>query len=295
MTWTNSIEDLLFGVIISVTYWTPAITCRTPSCIYFYRRDSRLSFSLMQVLKNISDDHPLQIALRTYSLCLSLRLGPALLRLILALAAQRKNLSARASAFWRVLSKELRPTGFAWAITAAVGGGAALQRLWDVLRRRHLWAHYINSKSSPWQRAFLANAATSTLAVALLRRKRHGRVSPTLDLTLLFFFRALDAFIQALLHQRAREVARRVHASPDNGVAPQLPDASSLDRWHEDLARDWQKRAATHLDALFFWASSARFVTVHLIVFVALRLFSSKGSCGASSTSLKGMLFPPYS
>ena len=213
--------------------------------------------TLAAVLENIYHDpeHPVQIALRTYSLSLSFSLGPALLSLIFALTVHSKNFRVRATVFWHALSSELRPTGFASAITTAVGGAAALQRLWDLLERRYTRVHYVNSKLASYQRAFLANVATSTLAVTLLRWRRYRRLGTTLDLSLLLLVRAFDASVQAFLLQKAREA----HALPCDGT-------SSPDKRREDLAKEWQKKAATHLDALVFWASSARFVTVHLNV-----------------------------
>ena len=247
--------------------------------------------TLATVIETIADvpDHPVQIALRTYSLCLSLSLGPVLLPVIFAPAVHPKSLRARARVFWCALSRELRPTGFASAITAAVGGGVALQRLWDFLERRYThppaWVHYISSKLTLCQRAFLANVITSTLAVTLLRwrrRRRLGTASPTWDLSLLFLVRALDASVQAFLLRRARvSAARQVQALSRNGVAsrpsgpPSTPsDTKLLDMQCEDLAKEWQKKAATHLDALVFWACSARFVTVHFTVSAIFESFT---------------------
>ena len=223
--------------------------------------------TLDAVIKNISDDpgHPLQIALRTYSLCLSLALSPAFLPAILALAVRPKSFTARARVFYRALSRELRPTGFASAITAAVGGGAALQRLWHVLERRHVlywpWVRYITSKLSRWQKTFLANVISSTIAVILLRWTRYRRlapVSPTLDLSLLFLVRALDASVQAFLLQKAREIAAR---RPSRNAT--LHDTRLLDKRSEDLAKEWHNKVAMYIDGFVFWASSARFVTAH--------------------------------
>lgn len=227
-------------------------------------------------MENIPDEpsHPLQIALRTYSLCLSLALSPVLLSTILASAVRPKNLATYARTFARALLRELRPTGFASAITAAAGGGAALQRLWNVLERQPVlgwsWIHYINSKSSLCQRTFLANVISSTFAVTLLRWKRYrrlGTVSPTLDLTLLFLVRALDALVQRFLIRKARRVVEReVQASSRDDVALRASDTRLLDKQPEDLAnlKEWKNRVSMHLDALIFWAGSARFVNIPL-------------------------------
>ncbi|KAF8560354.1 hypothetical protein OG21DRAFT_1502658 [Imleria badia] len=227
------------------------------------------------VIEDISDDpgHPLQIALRTYSLCLSLSLSPVLLSAVFALAVRPKSFPTRARAFCCAVSRELRPTGFASAITAAVGGGAALQRLWDFLERRHTlhwpWIRHIISKLSHWQRTFLANTISSTIAVILLRRtrcRRLGAVSPTLDLSLLFLVRAFDASAQSFLLRKAREIAaRQVLAPSRNDVALRSsrvpsapPDTRLLDKQSEDLAKEWYNKVSMYLDALVFWASSAR-------------------------------------
>lgn len=248
----------------------------TPSSISesLPRPSPPFKLSLAAVLRNITDDrdHPLQIALRTYSLCLSLSLGPVLLPAIFALAIHPNSFTARVSVIWLVLSRELRPTGFASAITIAVGGGAALQRFWNFLVCRHThrqaWVHHINSKLSLCQRAFLANVISSTLAVILLRRirfRRMGGVSPTLDLNLLLLVRALDASVQALLLQKGREIAVQQAPRPST-VSFTPPDTRMIDKQTKDLAKEWQDKAAIHLDAFVFWASSARFVTMHTTV-----------------------------
>lgn len=225
--------------------------------------------TLAAVLKNIYNDpeHPVQIALRTYSLCLSISLGPALLPLIYALIVRPNSFRARVRTFWHALAAELRPTGLAPAITIAVGGGAALQRLWDWSKRRYTPIH---SKLSPRQSAFLANMATSTLAVTLLRWRRHkrpGMPSPSLDLSLLFLARAFDASMQAIFLRTARERTARDARSPS--CDGETSD-TSLSHKQQDLARKWQRTATGHLDALIFWASCARFVTVHPLVSMGL-------------------------
>ncbi|KAF8846379.1 hypothetical protein BDN67DRAFT_940190 [Paxillus ammoniavirescens] len=254
-------------------------------------------------IKDISDDpsHPVQISMRTYILTISLSLGPTLLPV--ALALRSPSLKGRIKVFWRVLERELGPTGFASAMTVAVGGGAALQRLWDILCSRD--GHHrsedtqaesapspppvgdrsqsfnldlvygIYSKLSQYQRAFLANVLTSTLAIILLqrrRRRRIGPVSPMMNLSLLFLVRALDASVQSLLFRKAREVvARRARLLPHllisgpSGDPVPFPDTISLNKQPGVLAQDWQRKVATRLDALIFWASSARFVRVHWV------------------------------
>ena len=73
-------------------------------------------------------NHPLQIALRTYALALSSSLGPALLPFVIAVFGGGSRSKGRTKSLQSVLRKELGPNGFAFAITIAVGGGAALWR-----------------------------------------------------------------------------------------------------------------------------------------------------------------------
>ncbi|KAI0639410.1 hypothetical protein C8Q77DRAFT_1152392 [Trametes polyzona] len=208
-------------------------------------------------LHTLPDDHPLQIALRTYSLALSLALGPALLPLV----TSRK---ARAQGFGRVLQivrRELGLTAFASAITVGVAGGAAIRHLWetwaenegtscesagecqDALGKVRAW---LASLKDP-HKTFLSNVISSTLAVALLHsRRKHarsagvGRPSPTLDLSLLFLVRALDSLVQLALFK------------PSEASQRDLPDAV------KQKERATRNKWSTRLDALVFWACSAR-------------------------------------
>ncbi|KIJ68456.1 hypothetical protein HYDPIDRAFT_173171 [Hydnomerulius pinastri MD-312] len=237
------------------------------------------------ITENVSDDpsHPVQIALRTYTLSLSLSLGPTLIPLLLALINRPQSLKARLRVLKRVLKRELGPTGFASAITVAIAGGAGLQRLWEILECRE-GSPQLEDKLSPppardwtqrlkltqYQKAFLANVVTSTLAIILLQwrgRRRAGRISPTTDLSLLFLVRALDASVQSLLYQKGQQVPNgKASTIPPHlmiygpsGEPISLPNSiSSLNETSEDLAKEWQKKIATRLDALVFWACSAR-------------------------------------
>ncbi|KAG9314358.1 hypothetical protein JVU11DRAFT_5151 [Chiua virens] len=143
-------------------------------------------------------------------------------------------------------------------MTTAIGGGVALQRLWDV-ESRNTPHPAGQTGSSQYRRAFLANAITSTLAVALLRWKkprRFGNASPTLDFSLLLLVRALDALVQASLLRKARDIAvGQVQALSHDGRASSSsasPDTRILDRQCEDLAKEWKRKITTRLDALVF-------------------------------------------
>ncbi|KAI0778193.1 hypothetical protein BD413DRAFT_101826 [Trametes elegans] len=205
-------------------------------------------------LHALPDDHPLQIALRTYSLALSLALGPALLPFV----TSRK---ARAQGLGRVLlviRRELGITAFASAITVGVAGGAAIRHFWDgwaaetsrvggkprgVLGELKAWLASLKES----HRTFLANVISSTLAVTLLHSRRThaklagaGRPSPTLDLSLLFLVRAMDSLVQLAFFK------------PSEGSERSLSESIKLER--NATRRKW----STRLDALVFWACSAR-------------------------------------
>ncbi|KAI0801256.1 hypothetical protein C8Q74DRAFT_1192230 [Fomes fomentarius] len=214
---------------------------------------------LADFLHSLPDDHPLQIALRTYTLALSLALGPALLPF---LTSRR----ARAQGFKRVLyilKRELSVNAFASAITVGVAGGSAIRHLWD------RWEGSTEANSSgdtacrrgdtlgnvrTWlasfkddQKTVLSNVISSTLAIALLHsRRRHatsagvGRPSPTLDLSLLLLVRAIDSLVQLALFKPSKTRERY------------LPAAVKEQR--KAIHQNW----STRLDALVFWACSAR-------------------------------------
>ena len=213
------------------------------------------SHHVADFLHALPDDHPLQIALRTYSLALALALGPALLPFVTSRRARSKGIARVLS----ILKRELSPNAFASAITVGVAGGAAVRRAWAVweeedphgedggpkrpLESVRAWAGSLKD----WQKSFLSNVLSSTLAIALLHsRKQHstsagiGRPSPTLDLSLLFIVRAMDAAVQMALFKPPETIVR--------GFTP------SEQEEQEAVSRKW----TTRLDALVFWACSAR-------------------------------------
>jgi hypothetical protein len=158
-------------------------------------------------------NHPVQIALRTYAVSLSLSLGPSLLPFIIALFRRGKQTKGRARSLEHVLKRELGPNGFAFAITVAVGGGAALQRLWEILEESgqdsddddslseqfyfsaaHPGSNALERKvvyrmirifrrwnASAPRKAFACNLISSTIAVILLQRNggRNRSSTPT--------------------------------------------------------------------------------------------------------------------
>jgi len=205
---------------------------------------------------SLPNDHPLHIAIRTYPLALALSLGPTLLSSATSPRTRSKDLSS-------ILRRELSVTAFPFAITVALGGGSTLRRLWNRLDQRKSksvrGSHPDDVPSfmvrlKPWQKSFVCNVLASLVAITLLQHRRRsvhmreahipltipisqgpkperGRVSATLDLTLLVLVRASDALVQGLVFNRAGDEKRQ--------------------------ERKRRLAITTKLDALAFWASSA--------------------------------------
>lgn len=130
-----------------------------------------------------------------------------------------------------------------------------LNRIPRSRRRGHLWVSSVKDEHKTW----IANILSSSLAIALLQRKRpsgtpsslpltvpiasSGRASPTLDLTLLFLVRALDAIVHSTFFK---------HSKAGRNVVP----SSTF-----DLSEHLRLRALiSRLDALAFWGACARSV-----------------------------------
>lgn len=219
-------------------------------------RGFRFVIPQMDWISSLPNDHPLHVAIRTCPLALSLSLGPTLLSFTYS---QR----ARSDGLIPILRRELSATAFPFAITVALAGGSALRTLWQRLDQREIEITYRNepdvvprhqARLKPWQKTFICNALASLAAISLLQRRRRslqtrnsyipmtipisqahkdgrGRMSATLDLTLLVLVRALDALVQGLVFRRT-----------------------------SDEKKQKRKRLlaiASKLDALAFWASSA--------------------------------------
>ena len=212
---------------------------------------------------SLPNDHPLHIAIRTYPLALSLSLGPTLLSFASSPRTRSKDFNS-------ILRREFSVTAFPFAITVALGGSSALRRLWDRLDQRKSesvrggdpdgvpsFKSLVRLKS--WQKSFVCNLLASLVAITLLhprRRPTHmrkqvhipltvpisqgtpqtetergGRMSATLDLTLLVLVRAFDALVQGLVFKRTGDEKKQ--------------------------ERKRRLAIVTKLDALAFWASSA--------------------------------------
>ncbi|KAH9065752.1 hypothetical protein EDB87DRAFT_1554995 [Lactarius vividus] len=211
--------------------------------------------NVKDLILSLPNDHPLQIAIRTYPLALSLSLGPSLLSF---LVSSKTRTTGLASGLKSILLRELGITSFPFAITVAIGGGSGLQFLWKHLERK--WAKATRgdgesgflARLEPWQKTFVCNMLASLTAITLLQARRRpvqtrkvdtpvptawtreterGHFSATLDLTLLVLVRAFDALTQRIIFKRAGNEKKQ--------------------------SRKRRLSITTKLDAVAFWASSA--------------------------------------
>lgn len=272
------------------------------------RTSSALSMTAVEdYLLSLPDSHPLQVAIRTYTLALSLSLGPALLSFISSKKIRLSDSKTVLHTLKKILRREFGLTGFPFAITVAVAGGAVLQALWrrfeefdlDSLpspgspssisqasgstsasgrsesRNKTFFARLTRLKSylsslPPIHKAFLLNALPCLLSILLMQSrhrsshtrkasipwtvpispptKSEGRTSATLDLTLMFLVRAVDAVVQRVVFRRSGG------------------DEESSPREGEERKR-WRQRVTMRIDAMLFWASSARsvYVATHIL------------------------------
>jgi hypothetical protein len=273
--------------------------------------------------KNFWPDDPshlVKVALRTYSLSLSLSLGPALLPVALTLVNRLSSLKTRLGSFKRVLRREAGLTGFPFAITVAVCGGIALKHFLEAVGVHHfdkqddpdvrrqpvvastsqqrttvlsLAAQACSgmSNSTPSQKAFLSNILSSIIALYLLQRARPSKAGShrpfaTFGLTLLFFCRATDAIMQHFLSvESARKVNIFVNRTKTGPSADLLLPAES-----DGIIKKWHQSTAAWLDAVLFWACSARCVICSMLdIYTYIKtLRATPESCGVSSTSRIG-------
>jgi hypothetical protein len=219
----------------------------------------------MDWISSLPNDHPLHVAIRTYPLALSLSLGPTLLPFT-------SSHRARSDGLISILRRELSATAFPFAITVALAGGSALRTLWQRLDQRNFETAYrsepdavprLQARLKPWQKTFICNALASLAAISLLQRRRRsmytrstyismtipisqvqkterGRMSVTLDLTLLVLVRAFDALVQGLVFRRTGDEKKQ--------------------------ERKRRLAITSKLDALAFWASSAGSASLTFLV-----------------------------
>ncbi|PPQ80833.1 hypothetical protein CVT25_001958 [Psilocybe cyanescens] len=163
--------------------------------------------SWLDRIPSLSDDpaHPAQIALRTYTLALSLSLGPSLVPFIVQGVSPKKAVNI--AALKRVLRRELGYDGLAFAFTLCVAGGAGLKQSIQHLSQKELQHKkpgrktenasdrssgftdvpainfFIRLKSwvlalSPGQRSFLSYVLSSSVGILLIQagRERSSRL-----------------------------------------------------------------------------------------------------------------------
>jgi hypothetical protein len=155
---------------------------------------------------------------------------------------------------------------------ASLGTGGCLGSTFKNAKSR-LWCYW--TSFSDVQQAFLTNAVASTMAIALLQWKsapgrrpdipltlhipiddvpRRKGISPTLNLTLILFVRALDLIIHGGLQdkmlQKLNGKGREVAPGPT-----EVEEGTSRDSVH---AKDWINKWTSTLDSLVFCISSAR-------------------------------------
>ncbi|KAF8898735.1 hypothetical protein BD779DRAFT_1431020 [Infundibulicybe gibba] len=242
--------------------------------------------------------HPIQIALRTYALSLSLSLGPALIPFVSSFATTKLRPQTRLSQLARILRRELGWDGFAFAITLSIGGGAAIRRFWESLKEAPSDPSIRNPSampptSTPWTRlksalhlldltptqiSLLSHVFSSSMGIFLLQAGRQRllrlrqnsstnvtlpftppvgrdqRTSPTLDLTLLLFVRAMDAAVQMLVSRKCKP------SDVPNRDATHGMDAADKNLLGERIHDTRRKRqyVTSKIDAFIFWVCSAR-------------------------------------
>jgi hypothetical protein len=186
-------------------------------------KPSKNRISWLDKLPSVSQDpvHPAQIALRTYALTLSLSLGPPLARLAISSAFSPcpSRSSSRLKTLSKILQRELRPDGFAFALTLAAGGGATIRRLWDVLDRQ-------GTDAPPGT----GPPAAPSLQNTFIRQLRRWSTSLSLsDYQRTFISNLLSSSLGFLLLQSGRLRSRRLRASRGaiSGPSPHSQDTTS--------------------------------------------------------------------
>ncbi|KAG1864205.1 hypothetical protein DFJ58DRAFT_205263 [Suillus subalutaceus] len=240
--------------------------------------------------------HPVKVALRTYFLSLSLSLGPVLLPVALTLVNRSSSLETRLGSFRRVLRREVGLTGFPFAITVAVCGGITLKHFWEAIGVHHVTVDkqddpevrrqpvvastsqrrptvlsltaqacsgMSNSTPSGSQKAFLSNILSSTIALFLLQRARQSKAGShrpftTFGFTLLFFCRATDAIMQHFLSVESTRKANLSNISANRSNSNKPSADVPMPAEGDGKAKKWHQSTAAWLDAVVFWACSAR-------------------------------------
>jgi len=254
---------------------------------------------------NNSEPHnPFQIALRTYLLSLSFSLGPSVLPLLISQTSAYRDRQALPPAVFlrslgRILKRELAIDGFAFSLTLAVAGGALLKKYWTVWKDLlddlcnvvdGLDPHPVVEDSrgdniggnttsqfaniTPEKETFLSYIVSSSIGVWLLQAEtgKKRAMHPTLDLTLLLLVRTVDSLVQGFIIQKLScfyPFSVKPVESIDKGKEkvtrhdePQVEDDS------RSREKEIKQLLASRLDAVVFWACSARYHPSNLFIFL---------------------------
>jgi hypothetical protein len=173
-------------------------------------------------IPSLSDDpkHPVQIALRTYALALSLSLGPALVPFVTALLTGTKSVHANYPALQRLLKRELGYNGFAFAFTVSVGGGAALHQFWNnasagtsnplsltPISPDQKWPKKDVHNAKHWLGLSETHTQWGSMMALMKKWLKRIRLDPEQRT---FFVNVIASFVGILLLQEGREKARRL-------------------------------------------------------------------------------------
>jgi len=263
-------------------------------------RPSKTKAAWADYLPSLPDDptHPAQVILRTYALSLSLSLGPSMIPLLASLVSAKLPAKSSFTTLKRILKRDLRYDGFAFAITTAVGGGALIRHLWrlldnptfthkpvnapkfllDIADRIRMWSQLLSLSHE--QRTFLFHLVSSSLGVVLLQagRARSLRlrisssrgvptpnlsgISPTLDLTILLVVRAIDSIVQSfILNKSSSSSSSHVSRHLEISRKTQLEPHLVRERLEMEKLKLENLRSVkltSQIDAFVFWACSAR-------------------------------------
>lgn len=260
--------------------------------------------NLVDRLPGLPDDpsHIAHVALRTYSLALSLSLGPSLLPFVLSRVAPRSTGSTKYNgrALLKVLRRELGHDGFAFAMTLAVAGGEALNRYFSAEASAEVPAEgnptaeprqtfrSLLARLSAAQKTFVANFVSSAISILLIQagRDRSLRLRnnpPSMDaipLTVSIPHSSRSGVavpsptldLTLLLLVRAIDslcqsfVFTRCNNAPGKSIQPtKTPDETGDVHEEEKQFRRRRLGLTTRIDALVFWACGARLVWSLLI------------------------------
>lgn len=172
---------------------------------------------------SLSDDpkHPVQIALRTYALALSLSLGPSLVPFVTTLLTGTKPLHANYPALQRLLKRELGYNGFAFAFTVSVGGGAALHHIWNKASTgastnslsttsrspEQKWPENDVRNAKRWLELQEAHPQWGSMMALMKKWLKKIHIDPERRT---FFANVITSYLGILLLQEGREKARRL-------------------------------------------------------------------------------------